>query len=122
MSFQISARFLDIENGQFAARIKVDDEAVMSMVRGESTSQLIAATRGGGLYAVSIGNKLISKETTLPKPKPQVESTQDETEVETTTEVDEGEGQRSILFEQDSEFSPAPRESSGPGITLPRAQ
>ncbi|MFV1921340.1 MAG: outer membrane protein assembly factor BamB [Methylotenera sp.] len=116
--------FLDIENGQFAAQIKVDDEAVMSMVKGESTSQLIAATRGGGLYAVGIGNKLISKETTLPKLEPQVESTQNDTETESTTEADEGgsEEQRSILFEQDSVFSPAPRESSGPGITLPRAQ
>ncbi len=116
--------FLDIENGQFAARIKVDDEAVMSMVRGESPSQLVAATRGGGLYAVSIGEKSTSKATPLPRSEPEAESIQDEADAEPTTDVDEGksEGQRSILFEQDSEFSPAPRESSGPGITLPRAQ
>ncbi|HSR02229.1 MAG TPA: outer membrane protein assembly factor BamB [Methylophilaceae bacterium] len=116
--------FLDIENGQFAARIKIDDEAVMSMVKGESPLKLVAATRGGGLYSVSIGNKSIPKATPLPKPKSQVESIQDEAEAEITTDADEdeSEGQRSILFEQDSVFSPAPRESSGPGITLPRAQ
>ncbi len=114
--------FLDIENGQFAARIKVDDEAVMSMVKGESPFQLVAATRGGGLYAVSIGNKSVSKATPLPKPEPEVESIQDEAEATTDVDVGESEGQRSILFEQDSVFSPAPRESSGPGITLPRAQ
>ncbi len=114
--------FLDIENGKFAARIKVDDEAVMSMVKGESPFQLVAATRGGGLYAVSIGNKSISKATPLPKPEPEVESIQDEAETTTEVDVEESEGQRSILFEQDSVFSPAPRESSGPGITLPRAQ
>ena len=112
--------FLDIENGQFAARIKVDDEAVMSMVKGESPSKLVAATRGGGLYAVSIGDKSNSKATPLPRSEPEAESIQDEP----TTDVDESEsqGQKSILFEQDSVFSPAPRESSGPGITLPRAQ
>jgi outer membrane protein assembly factor BamB len=118
--------FLDVENGKFAARIKVDDEAVMSMAKGDSSSQLIAATRDGGLYAVSIDNKSISKTPAISKQDSPAEITEDDPETETTTnveeEVEEEESQRSILFEQDSVLLPEPRESGGPGITLPRAQ
>lgn len=40
------------DDGKFVGRIKVDDNAIMSLVAGNS-SQIIAETRGGGLYAVS---------------------------------------------------------------------
>ena len=46
--------FLDIDDGKFSSRIKVDSNAVMTITPGGS-SQVIVATRGGGLYAVSIG-------------------------------------------------------------------
>lgn len=46
--------FLSRDDGKFAARIKVDSNPVMSIVAGKSSSQLIVATRDGGLYAVSV--------------------------------------------------------------------
>lgn len=46
--------FLNLDDGKFAARIKIDGEAVMSIIPGQTSSQLIAATRDGGLYAVSV--------------------------------------------------------------------
>ncbi len=45
--------FLNRDDGAFAARIKVDSDAVMSMILGNASNQVIVATRGGGLYAVS---------------------------------------------------------------------
>jgi outer membrane protein assembly factor BamB len=44
---------LSRDDGKFVGRVKVADNAVMSLVEGSSTSQIIAETRGGGLYAVS---------------------------------------------------------------------
>jgi outer membrane protein assembly factor BamB len=44
--------FLSRDDGKIIGRIKVDDKAVMSLVAG-GTSQIIAETRGGGLYAIS---------------------------------------------------------------------
>jgi hypothetical protein len=46
--------FLNREDGAFAGRIKVDSDAVMSMLPGNSASQVVVATRGGGLYAISV--------------------------------------------------------------------
>ncbi len=46
--------FLSREDGAFAARLKTDSNAVMAMIPGNSGSQVIIATRGGGLYAVSV--------------------------------------------------------------------
>lgn len=46
--------FLSRDDGSFVGRIKIDDEAVMSIVAGNTSSQLIAETRGGGLYAVTV--------------------------------------------------------------------
>ena len=46
--------FLTRDEGNFAARIKLDDNAVMSIVNGLSSTQLIAETRDGGLYAISV--------------------------------------------------------------------
>jgi outer membrane protein assembly factor BamB len=46
--------FLSRDDGSFVGRIKIDDEAVMSIIAGNSTSQLIAETRGGGLYAITV--------------------------------------------------------------------
>jgi outer membrane protein assembly factor BamB len=46
--------FLTRDEGNFAARIKLDGNAVMSLIPGSNSSQLIAETRDGGLYAISI--------------------------------------------------------------------
>jgi outer membrane protein assembly factor BamB len=46
--------FLSRDEGNFVGRIKIDDDAVMSIIAGNTTSQLIAETRGGGLYAVTV--------------------------------------------------------------------
>ncbi|MES2637286.1 MAG: outer membrane protein assembly factor BamB [Pseudomonadota bacterium] len=46
--------FLSRDDGNFSARIKVDDNAVMSLIPGFNTSQLIAETRDGGVYAISV--------------------------------------------------------------------
>ncbi len=46
--------FLTRDEGNFAARIKLDSNAVMSLIPGTTSTQLIAETRDGGLYAVSV--------------------------------------------------------------------
>ena len=46
--------FLTLDEGNFAARIKLDDNAVMSLAPGTNSTQLIAETRDGGLYAISV--------------------------------------------------------------------
>ena len=48
--------FLNRDDGNFAARIKIDGDPVMSIISGNTTSQVIATTRGGGLYAVSVAS------------------------------------------------------------------
>jgi outer membrane protein assembly factor BamB len=46
--------FLSRDDGSFVGRVKIDDEAVMSLIAGNNSSQLIAETRGGGLYAITV--------------------------------------------------------------------
>ena len=46
--------FLSRDDGNFSARIKLDDNAVMSLIPGSNSSQLIAETRDGGIYAISV--------------------------------------------------------------------
>jgi outer membrane protein assembly factor BamB len=46
--------FLTRDEGKFAARIKLDSNAVMSLIPGTNSTQLIAETRDGGIYAVSV--------------------------------------------------------------------
>lgn len=46
--------FLSRDDGNFSARIKIDDNAVMSLIPGSTSSQLIAETRDGGVYAISV--------------------------------------------------------------------
>ncbi len=46
--------FLNRDDGKFVTRIKIDGNAVMSLIAGQSSSQVIAATRDGGLYAVTV--------------------------------------------------------------------
>ena len=46
--------FLTRDEGKFAARIKLDSNPVMSMIIGSKANQVIAETRDGGLFAVSV--------------------------------------------------------------------
>ncbi len=46
--------FLNRDNGKIVARIKIDGDAVMGLTAGNTTSELLATTRGGGLYSISV--------------------------------------------------------------------
>jgi len=46
--------FLSRDDGKFVARIKLDSNAVMSLIPGTTSTQIIAETRDGGLYTVSV--------------------------------------------------------------------
>lgn len=46
--------YMSVDDGKFSARIKIDDAPVMALIAGTTGSQLIATTRNGGLYAVSV--------------------------------------------------------------------
>jgi outer membrane protein assembly factor BamB len=46
--------FLTRDEGKFAARIKLDSNPVMSLIAGSKPNQIIAETRDGGLYAITV--------------------------------------------------------------------
>jgi outer membrane protein assembly factor BamB len=46
--------FLNREDGTFAARLQTDEAAIMPQMQAISSSTLIALTRKGGIYAISI--------------------------------------------------------------------
>ena len=52
--FEGYVHFLSREDGAFSARVKTDDTAVMPQMVAVGTSQLIAQTRDGKLFSVSI--------------------------------------------------------------------
>lgn len=118
--------FINLENGKFAARIQVDSKAVMSIIVGNQPSQLIAATRDGGLYAVSIeGSAPLSTEPAESGKLPEVEEGEAEDE-ETEAQNNKGaeEPSRSILFQKQQQplLLPETQEGNGPGIVLPKSQ
>ena len=122
--------FLTREDGNFAARIKLDSNSVMSMIAGKSSSQLIAATRDGGLYAVSVADSN-SKPAQEEKPSEKANEKAIETPVEKPAESTsepasepnaEPSTERSILFQKnDSIMLPDSNSdsNSAPGIRLP---
>ncbi len=119
--------FLNGDNGKFSSRIKVGSNAVMSLIPGDKPSQLIAATRDGGLYVVSVGEstsqireeRVLAPAMEIVEPAP-VNETE---ELEADSEVTE-EPSSSILFQkQELLLFPSVSESdSGPGIVLPRSE
>ncbi len=121
--------FINPENGQFAARIQVGNKAVMSLVEGNTPSQLIAATRNGGLYAVTIEGSAPTSSLTKPS---ESSALPDEEEKEVSSDEDASEPEsnegsaepsRSILFQkQEPLLFPDTQEGSGPGIVLPKSQ
>ena len=52
--FEGYVHFLNRDDGAFAARVKTDNAAVMPQMIAIGTNQLLAQTRDGGLYAISI--------------------------------------------------------------------
>jgi outer membrane protein assembly factor BamB len=109
--------FLTRDEGNFATRIKLDSNAVMSLVPGSTSTQLIAETRDGGLYAISFSennNKPTSAPEARPEPVP----------AKVPEPAASGE-ERSILFQKnDSILLPDSNSgnNSAPGISLPSAE
>ena len=119
--------FINLENGQFAARIQVGSKAVMSLIAGNSPSQLVAATRDGGLYAVSIEGSAVSTSIeprqSAPSPTAEESEAKEPDDVQSQSSESAEEPSRSILFQkQQPLLFPETQEGSGPGIVLPKSQ
>ncbi len=114
--------FIDQESGQFVARARTGDKAVMSVVAGETPSQLIAATRNGGLYAMTVsGLATTTPAVEVEVEQPAVEETEAVTEI--LEEAQEETESRSILFEkQEPLLSPDAADDNGIGVKLPPAE
>ncbi len=129
--------FLTRDEGKFAARIKLDSNPVMSLIAGTKSNQLIAETRDGGLYAISI-DEINAKPSSKPVPisKPDIEVSPESAPVKVTLPESETapsdmqapessaepSSERSILFQNnDSILLPdtSSSDNSGPGIRLP---
>jgi outer membrane protein assembly factor BamB len=117
--------FLTREEGNFAARIKLDSNAVMSLAQGSNAKQLIAETRDGGLYAISVAelNRPAGAPETRSEP---VKRNQPESVSPAPESNSESSSERSIMFQKDPILLPeaapepqSPPDSSGPGIRLP---
>jgi len=124
--------FLNIDDGKFVSRIRVNDNAVMSIIPGEDSSQVIVATRGGGLYSISTQGErsessLIDAIDTIideREEKAEEDATTSDAESQ-STEPDTNETQsesKSILFKKDSVFLPEGADEGGPGIVLPKSE
>ncbi len=115
--------FLTSEEGSFVARIKLDSNPVMSLIQGSNAKQLIAETREGGVYAISVAelNVPAAKSETRSEP---AKTSQPAPETETAApEPSPPSSERSIMFQKDPillpEQAPSQLDSSGPGIRLP---
>jgi outer membrane protein assembly factor BamB len=114
--------FLTRDEGNFAARIKLDSNAVMSLIPGASSKQLIAETRDGGIYAITIaeaGAGTPNKGSDNKEPaKASEQKPSEPAKTEPAPEAPSTE--RSIMFQKDPILQPdASPENSGPGIKLP---
>lgn len=134
--------FLDIDDGKFNSRIKVDSNAVMAVVPGGSDSQVIVATRGGGLYAISIDDSVVpsdqsnqnadvileNSETKEPMTKESVPvAVDDELDIEGSAyETDSDEAEDEVVNDESKSilFKKVPDEDgdTGPGIRLPKSR
>ena len=133
--------FLTREEGKFAARIRLDSNPVMSLIAGTKSNQLIAETRDGGLYAISVTENDV-KSTSAPEPDSKTEpksttdivlpaetqpvmqqpAVADEPSLQPSTEPN---AERSILFQNnDSILLPdaGNSDNSAPGIRLPSSE
>jgi outer membrane protein assembly factor BamB len=112
--------FLTRDEGNFAARIKLDSNAVMSLVPGSNTKQLIAETRDGGLYAISVAENN-AKPGSASQAHPESVPAAPEP---STSESSVPSSERSILFQNDSILLPDSKSDNNdaPGISLPSAE
>ena len=121
--------FLTRDEGNFAARIKLDSNAVMSLILGASSKQLIAETRDGGIYAITIaeiGDAPTSKQPAKVSEPKASEPAPEPAKPQNSSESSAPDTERSIMFQKDPmqvpDASPAPlNDSGGPGIRLPSA-
>ena len=119
--------FLTRDEGQFAARIKLDDNAVMSLVPGSNSKQLIAETRDGGLYAISVAelNRPVAAPETRSEPAKRSQPIEAPSE-SIVPESSPPNTERSIMFQKDPilqpDTTPSQPDSSGPGIKLPSTE
>ncbi len=122
--------FMNPENGQFVARIRLGNQAVMSLIIGNEPSQLIIATRNGGLYAVTIEEPTeppadqTRSSTPLPIVEENNEALADDKQPELVESESSNEPSRSILFQEQKPllFPDLQEGNGGPGITLPKPQ
>lgn len=66
--------FLTREEGKFAARFKLDSNPVMSLIAGTKSNQLIAETRDGGLYAISVAENAVKPSSSKSEPETRPEA------------------------------------------------
>ena len=111
--------FLSRDSGTFSSRIKIDGNPVMSLIAGNTSSQLIAATRGGGLYAISVSEANATTTAPTKRDEPVQQPSKSEP---TQTETNEPTTERSIMFKNDSILLPESPAPSGPGIKLPNPE
>ena len=125
--------FLTRDEGKFAARIKLDGNAVMSLVPGTSSRQLIAETRNGGVYAISVAksNRPTDAPETHSEPVKRSQSESSPTPAQAPTAAPESGTERSMMFGNDATLLPdqaaepqlqpqsPPDSNSAPGISLP---
>jgi outer membrane protein assembly factor BamB len=119
--------FIDLDDGKFVSRIKIDSEPVMALIYGSSSSQVIAATRNGGLYALSVEGNAISKSSVTnlreSTAEPETSETRGEAlEIDSVDSDGEEDTPRSILFKKDSMLLPDSEVEPAPGIILPKSQ
>ena len=108
--------FLNREDGSFSSRIKVSGDAVMSLIAGTSSSQAIVATRGGGLYAVSIAEN--NRATPAAKRSEPVQN-----DPVPAPAIAAPEEERSIMFQKnDSILLPQSGNNAAPGIAIPSSE
>lgn len=109
--FEGYVHFLSRDDGSFVSRVKVGGDAVVSLIAGNASSQVIAATRDGGLYAVSV-SAAGGVTPSAPVAKPAAAEAPAEEAAPST--------ERSILFQKnDAILLPEAQPESGPGIRLP---
>lgn len=120
--------FLTRDEGKFAARIKLDDNAVMTLVPGTSSKQLIAETRDGGLYAISVAE--LNRPAAAPEKRSEPAKRSQPVEAPSESIAPESSPpntERSIMFQKDPILLPdqaaepqsPPDSNSAPGISLP---
>ena len=117
--------FLSRDDGSFFSRIKIDGDPVMTLIAGTSSSQVVAATRGGGLYAISIAElaaapSVAPAKRSEPAPEPSRSEPSQPGQRESGQREPGAPEERSILFQKnDSILLPDAQPESGPGIRLP---